>query len=309
MKKTWIILAIVILGIAISASIVTRLPAREHGVATPTGEHFSTTWDRVNFSHDLFTVVLSDHVDGEGLVNYAGIRSDRRFQEYLFRLANTQPVKFRDENARLAFWINAYNAFAIQGVLKTLPVDQKKWSRYRVIDVKVAQTRLAGTGFFTGIRYNVGSDKVTLDEIEKGFLLHRSDWVNKDRARYLSKGVITPDPRIHFALVCAAKGCVKLRKVAYEATTIDQQLDNVVRDFLRDRSRIRFNLSAKKVRTSDLLKWYQLDFVNPKYEPHADTLVKFLAKYVENQNLADSLNRDQWKISYFGYDWNLNLQP
>lgn len=309
MKKTLVILVVVIAGIVFSALFLPRVPAREQGVASPAGESFSTTWDHVNFCHDLFSGVLSDYVDDEGLVDYAGFRSDRRFQEYLFRLANTQPAKFADDHARLAFWINAYNAFAIQGVLETLPADQSEWSRFRVIDVKIPQTRLEGTGFFTGIWHKVGGDRVTLDEIEKGFLLHRSQWVKKDRARYVSMGVSIPDPRIHFALVCAAKGCVKLRKEVYDAATIDQQLDNVVRDFLRDRSRIRIHLSAKKIQTSELLKWYQRDFVNPKYEPHADTLVKFLAKYVENHELADSLHRDRWKISYFDYDWNLNLQP
>ena len=309
LKNALVMLAFVLAGIGILTFFVTRVPAWEHDEQVSSDDRFSTSWDRIDFRHDLFTAVLSNYVNEEGLVDYDGIQSDPRFREYLYRLANTDPAKLGDEKARLAFWMNAYNVFAIQGVLETIPPDRNDWSRFRVIDVQVPEVRQSGKGFFIGLRFIVGGHWVTLDEIEKGFLLQRSEWLKKDRSRYRSMGVTTPDPRIHFALVCAAKGCVKLRREAYEAATVDEQLDRAVRGFLGDRTRIRFDPARKMIHTSELLKWYQHDFTNPKFKLHAASLPAFLSKFVDDQELSRSLAQDRWIISYFDYDWKLNLRP
>ncbi|UCC31571.1 MAG: DUF547 domain-containing protein [Phycisphaerales bacterium] len=281
-------------------------PGRD--VPVPKSDAFAKSWEQVGFRHDLWSSVLAEHVDEAGLVDYRAVRSDARFREYLYRLANTNPEKVGDAKARLAFWINAYNALAIQGVLETLPSDPTEWPRYSVLDVAIPGVREQGKGFFRGLRFMIGGRRYTLDEIEQAMLLQKPQWVAEDAAFYRSAGVGRPDPRTHFALVCAAKGCVKLRREAYEAAEIDAQLDDAVRGFTRDRQRVVFDLRSRTMRISLLLDWYREDLTNPRYRPHAASVSEFLSRYVDDSELARSLAEDRWDTTYIGYDWKLNLQ-
>ncbi len=306
-KKTYLILWAALTVVATNAMAQTDQGAGRE-VRVPADDGFVTSWEKIDFQHELLSAALSAHVDSDGFVEYDGIRSDRNFQEYLYRLANTPADKLPTDDSRLAYWINAYNAFAIQGVLETLPRSRNKWTSYRVIDVKVSGVRESGKGFFAGLKYRAGGQWFTLDEIEKAILLKRVDGFKKNRKKYRSIGVKTPDPRIHFALVCAAKGCVKLRQEAFEADRVDQQLDEAVRSFVEDQSRIRFHRQDRTINTNELLKWYKSDLINSGYTPHASSVVKFLANFVKDPSLAKSLARDRWNMSYFAYDWTLNLQ-
>ncbi len=277
-------------------------------VPVPAGEAFAPSWQQVGFRHDLWNGILADHVDEAGLVDYRAVRSDGRFSEYLYRLANTDPAKVGDAKARLAFWINAYNALVVQGVLHTLPADPAAWSEYSVLDVKVPGVSEPGKGFFVGLRFVVGGRRYALDEIEKAVLLHRSKWFEKKPGHYRDVGVQTPDPRIHFALVCAARGCVALRREAYETAKVDAQLDEAVRRFARDEQRAAFDRMTRTMRVSQLLDWYGEDLIGPRFAPHAASVPKFLARYVEGSDLTRSLAEDTWKIVYIEYDWKLNFR-
>jgi hypothetical protein len=285
------------------ALLVDCAPASVQDVPAPVDEAFSASWDRTAFRHDLWSDVLAKHVDEAGLVDYEAIGKDVRFLEYLYRLANTRPDRLRDTRARLAFWINAYNALVIQGVLTTLPEKRADWARYNVLELTKK-----GKGVFAGLRFVVGGRRYTLDEIEKGMLLQRPERVSKDPALYQGAGVETPDPRVHFGLVCAAKGCVKLRREAYEGTRINEQLDDAVRGFVHDPDRAVFDRARRIMRLSQLLDWYQRDFTDPRFSPHADSVGEFLAKYVDDDELARSLSAEPWKTTYIRYDWSLNLQ-
>ena len=79
--------------------------------------------DGLEESHALLDDVLSRHVKN-GLVNYNTIAEDKNFQAYIDWLNETNPTSFKNKNDELAFWINAYNAFAIKGVLDRFPVKK-----------------------------------------------------------------------------------------------------------------------------------------------------------------------------------------
>ncbi len=278
-------------------------------IPVPSGEGYAPAWDKVAFDHGLWSAVLADHVDGAGLVDYAAVRSDKRFEEYLYRLANTDPGALASSDARLAFWINAYNAFAVQGVLATLPVERAKWPGYSVLAVEVPGITAAGKGFFEGLKFTVGGRRYSLDEIEKAVLLGRAERRARNQDHYRTVSPTGVDPRIHFALVCAAKGCVKLRQGAYEGARIDTQLGEAVRGFARDSQRATFKKRGRTMRVSQLLDWYRADLTNARYDPHAKSVAAFLSAYVDDPELARSLERDTWKTSYIEYDWKLNLKP
>ncbi len=296
-------------------------------VPVPSGMEFSQTWDRVHFSHDLWSGVLSDHVDSAGRVDYGAIRDDARFREYLYRLSKTDPRGLASSDERKAFWINAYNAFAVQGVLETIPVDASEWHNYSVLAVesgvplnsavpvksgepgKTAHSgKLAdpGKGFFRGLKFLVGGERYFLDEIEKGILFGLSG-LNRSSS-YHGLRPLKPDARLHMAVVCASGGCPPLAQWAFEASKLDEQLDSRVRNFTRDASRCRFNPEKRVIHLSELFNWYGKDFGNPQFIPGSRSVPDFLARYVDDAVLARSLREDPWKIEYLPYDWKLNLK-
>lgn len=294
----------------VCAAVVVSLlcvPARAGGrdVSAPASKDFAASWSKTPFDHSLWTAVLGQRVNSDGLVDYESVRSDARFAEYLYRLANTHPSELASDDERKAFWINAYNALAIKGVLETLPKSGDPKS-YSVLDVTVPGVSEKGKGFFVGLRFLVGGERVTLDQIEKGMLLGDGAL----RAGFDAHGgTVTsgaPDPRIHFAIVCAAKGCVTLSDEAYEGTRIDLQLDKAVARFMSSRRQALFDLRNRVMRVSKIIEWYAADFTNPKFSPHAETVEKFLAPYAYDERLERSLINDDWRINYMKYDWSLN---
>jgi len=139
----------------------------------------------VRFDHSLWDAILQKCVNEGGRVNYAEIKASEAFPKYLAKLKATNASDLVDDQDRLAFWINAYNALTIQGVLQTLPADESQWPDYRITDQKVH-----GKSLWKGMRFDVGGGERTLDGIEHG-ILRKQDGLR--------------DPRIHVALVCAAR--------------------------------------------------------------------------------------------------------
>lgn len=274
-------------------------------VPVPQSADFAASWSKTPFDHSLWTAVLGQRVNSDGLVDYESLRSDARFAEYLYRLANTHPSELASDDERKAFWINAYNALAIKGVLETFPKGGDPKS-YSVLDVAVPGVRDKGKGFFVGLRFVVGGERVTLDQIEKGMLLGNDGQRGGFDARGGTVTSGTPDPRIHFAIVCAAKGCVTLREEAYEGSRIDQQLDSAVARFMASRRQALFDLRNRVMRVSKIIEWYAADFTNPNFSPHAESVEKFLAPYAYDERLQRSLMNDDWRINYMKYDWSLN---
>ncbi len=75
-----------------------------------------------NDQHLLFTQILNDYVHN-GLVNYINLKEDKRLDEYLVQLAITNPDNLLTDEAKLAFWINAYNAFTLKYIIEEYPVE------------------------------------------------------------------------------------------------------------------------------------------------------------------------------------------
>lgn len=277
-------------------------------VPVPSSSAFSPSWDKVRFSHSLWGEVLTAHVGDDGLVDYASLGQDERFREYLFRLARTDPRGLVSADARLAYWLNAYNAFAIKGVLETRPIDPDEWTQYSVLSVKVSGVLLPGKGFFVGLKFEAGGERYSLDQIEKAILLGKVGLFDGRGELYKAVGPGGPDARIHMALVCAARGCPKLSREAFEGSRVHQQLDALVGAFTRDSERCRFDLERKVLKVSKLVRWYGDDFSNPAFNPHARSVTDFFARFVGDERLAASLRKDRWKLSYLSYDWGVNAR-
>ncbi len=240
------------------------------------------------FDHKLWDAVLREHVNEKGRVDYAAVQKDEQFDRYLEQLEAVDVKQLKNADERLAFWINAYNALTIRAVLDTLPADQSKWAEYRIIDQKVN-----GTSIWKGRKFDIGGEQHTLDDIEHNVIRKR------DGLR---------DPRIHVALVCAAKGCPYLWNRAFSGAEVREQLAAAMRRFAANDKQVKIEKSSKTITISKIFEWYGTDFANPKFFPHGKSIPIFLAEYVSDQSTVAALRRGKWTIGYFEYDWHLNIQ-
>jgi hypothetical protein len=216
--------------------------------------------------HKPFDEVLMANVS-DGWVDYNGIAADRRFAAYVQGLERIDAQKFSTRDERLAFWINAYNALAIQGILNG--------SSPRSFFGKI--------GFFYNDKYRVGGLATNLYDLEHKIL------------RPLG------EPRIHFAIVCASKSCPLLRAEAYAPGRLNEQLEEGARRFINDPSRNRFDREKKVAHLSKIFDWFDEDFAQ-----HSGSVARYVARYVSDPALAEELAAGHYKIKHLDYLWDLN---
>ena len=217
--------------------------------------------------HKAWTQLLSAYVDDQGLVNYAMWKENPKpLRTYLLNLRQNTHSSTSSTQEQLAYWINLYNAYTVDLILQYYPIRS----------IKDIQFQGAETPW--DIRFiKLPSGIMSLNEVEHGLLRKKFQ-----------------EPRIHFALVCAARSCPSLRREAYTATRLNVQLDDQARRFLKDSSKNRFTKTEAQI--SELFQWFADDFssLGPPYA--------YLGKYL-GRKLPKNL-----QISYMKYDWSLNEQ-
>lgn len=228
--------------------------------------------------HNLWAMVLKQHVRWEqksSRLNYAALKEDPLvLSQYLKEVSSVSAANFQTWNRdeQLAFLINAYNAWTIQLILDHYPVKSIK-------DIG---------GFFSS-------------PWKKEFFVlfgkkRHLDWLEHDKIRKFY-----PEPRIHFALVCASIGCPGLQPVPFTASHLNKQLDAATRIFLNDTTRNRYDKKSNELELSPIFKWYREDFVN-----QGGSVQEFVLTYADSlQGLAKESLR-KISISYLDYDWSLN---
>ena len=241
-----------------------------------------------DFSHkswdDLLTRFVKLSADGTASrVDYEGFAKSRpKLAAYLDELATVSEVDFNRWSVaeQLAFLINAYNAWTVELILERYPGIES----------------IRGIGFLPGAAWRLKmvelfGRQMSLDNLEHDMI---RGW---DRFH---------EPRIHFAINCAAVGCPALSNRAFIGATLDDQLDRNARQFLKDRSRnyaIRGDLYV-----SPIFRWYREDFQDGW--GGYDSLPAFLAEYGEALGLSEAqkvaLMSGRIRIRFSRYDWSLN---
>ena len=232
--------------------------------------------------HQLFTDVLNAHVQ-EGAVDYTSLCKDTRFTQYMDQLASRNPDTLGGEKEKLAFWINAYNAWTLKIICDNYPLKS------------INELHSGGLAIGMILKTTVWDKKLVVINNGKTSL---SDIEHK---------IIRPvfkDARIHFAIVCAAKGCPPLRNEAYEADRLDQQLDEQGRIFLGQKNKNSFTFGKKLANISPIFGWFKEDFGSKP-----ESVLCFIARYLP-ESMGKSLAEDaqSWRIKYTYYDWSLNEQ-
>jgi hypothetical protein len=225
------------------------------------------------FDHSALDALLRERVDEHGLVDYAGLAGRPDADRLDAYLAALQDVDFdalgRDQ--KLALLINAYNAFTLRLVLDHFPIASIR--------------DLPSDRRWDDRRWNLAGRTFSLNELE-----HEGIRPN------------FREPRVHFALVCAAIGCPPLRNEAYVAERLDEQLaEQAARVHAHERW-FRFDEQSGVVQLTPLYDWYGNDFAQVE-----GSVLEYAA--LHSPALAESLALGRTPTTeWLPYDWSLNTQ-
>ena len=204
-----------------------------------------------------FNALLSKYVSESGKVNYKGLKSEKdKLAGYIKILQANIPDDKEPKTTKLPFWINAYNALTLKLIVDNYPLSKI--------------TSLDGEKPWDVKRYTFNGKKLSLNDIENN--------------------IIRPmgDPRIHFALNCAAKSCPPLLNQAFTTQNLETLLEQRTRQFINSNANI---LQANAITVSKIFDWYGKDF---------GSVPAFVAKYAKTK-----VNKTA-KVSFSDYNWDLN---
>lgn len=223
------------------------------------------------FDHADYQALLERYVDDAGNVDYPGLATEgaSALSSYLDRLAGADfDGLARDE--KLAFLLNAYNAATLRLVVAHWPVRS-------ILDVP-RERRFQGTTFVIGRR------PVTLDELEHG-------WIRRE----------FEEPRVHFGLVCASRGCPPLPRFAFRGEQLLDQLTQVTGRVHQDPRYCALSPDGKVLRLTRLYDWYRTDLT-----VGAGALLSAVADRAPAVAQALAAGHHP-RIEWAPWDWSLNL--
>lgn len=247
-------------------------------------------------THRLFTTELKKYVHN-GLVDYKSWKAKpENLDSYLDQLRSVSADEYKKLSLddKKALWINAYNAMTIKVVLDHYPL---KGSNKYYPENSLRQIEDVWDNF----SITVGGRKATIDQMEHDVL--RKDF---------------RDPRIHFAVVCAAKDGGKLRNEAFTGRGIEGSLEECTKTFMQNPRNVQFDLSHNVVRASKIFNWFALDFARAAgiqkfgFPPPTDdeVVLKYLIlkapTSVKNRLNKQPAKKSTLKVVYQAYDWSLN---
>lgn len=219
-------------------------------------------------THEIWDDILKKHVTEEGWLDYQGVQRDSdQFKSYLKLLSDNHPnPDVWSRNERLAYWINAYNAFTVELILDNYPLESIK-------DIK------KGIPFINGVWdiefINIEGQEYSLNNLEHGIIRPKFN-----------------EPRIHFAVNCASFSCPVLRNEAFTARKLDEQLTDAAKTFLSDPLRNKVDPQYPKL--SKIFTWFKGDFTND------GSLIEYVNQFTTTpiESNAD--------VEFLDYDWALN---
>ncbi len=222
------------------------------------------------FDHSTLDALLKTHVDEEGFVDYVALAGEHDQLNAYLKSLETAPFDDLSRDGKLAFLLNAYNAMMLDLVLDEWPVKD--------IIADIDQP-------FDKKRWKLAGAEVSLNDIEH------------ERVRKNFK-----EPRIHWALVCGAFSCPKLRNEAFTADKLEDQLADQAEYVHRHPRYIAYdpNTGGDTIKLTSLYNWYGGDF-----EQASGSVLKHVAQYrPELQKRLDAENPP--KIEFLDYSWLVN---
>jgi len=229
--------------------------------------------------HSVWNELLKKYVDANGMVDYkswkASAGDSQSLDAYLVHLSAAAIDRKASRESQLAFWINAYNAMTVKGILREYPTTS----------IRNHTAKVYGYNIWKDLQLTVGGQAYSLDAIEHQVLRKMGE------------------PRIHFAIVCASKGCPRLLNEAYVPERLDEQLTLNARAFFADPTKLSADLRTGVIQVSPILKWFAEDF-----GADAAAQLATIAPYFPT-NVRPVAESGRARVSYLDYDWGLNDRP
>ncbi|QDZ39068.1 DUF547 domain-containing protein [Euhalothece natronophila Z-M001] len=227
----------------------------------------------IDFS--LWDSLLREYVNQSGQVDYQRwqLETQGELDQWLNTVSNLQLNELKDAES-LSFLINIYNALVIAKILKKYPI---KSILPRTLGVP---NWLAFFIFFSQPVHKLNNQQVSLNDIEHKIL--RQQW---------------QEPRIHFALVCAAIGCPLLRNEAYQPEFVYDQLEADAVRFINNTDKVSYDPELNQLFCSKIFKWYEKDFLH-----HSKSVADYIKSYLRIP-ITEPIS-----IQYLPYSWQLNEQ-
>ena len=229
-----------------------------------------------NIDQSGWDVLLKKYVDERGNVDYtkwkATAADTKALDDYLLQLSATSFPANASQGEKLAFWINAYNAVTVKGILREYPTTS----------IRNHTAKFIGYNIWKDLQLLVGGKAYSLEGIEHKVLRKMGE------------------PRIHFAIVCASVGCPRLLNEAYTAENVGEQMTLNAQAFFADPTKFNADPRSGTIQVSPILSWFASDFGED-----SAAQMKTIAPYVPTaaQALAKS---GRARVSYLDYDWGLN---
>ncbi|QDV23399.1 DUF547 domain-containing protein [Aureliella helgolandensis] len=225
--------------------------------------------------HSAWNGLLNKYVDESGMVHYAAWKQSaedlQTLDGYLQLLSYSNSQGSREE--KLAFWINAYNAVTIKGILNEYPTSS----------IRNHTAKLFGYNIWKNLKLIVGGKPISLDDMEHQVLRKMGE------------------PRIHFAIVCASIGCPRLLNEAYIAERLDAQLTLNAKAFFADPSKFRFDATRSTFFISPILDWFGEDFGSSP-----GTQLQKISGWLPDITSQQAASTGRGKMAFMDYDWGLN---
>jgi Protein of unknown function, DUF547 len=242
-----------------------------------TFDHNYGAWDALVKKHVKW---LADNKQSR--VDYAGFARDRaELKKVLDSMSALPKAEFDgwSREQRMAFLINAYNAFTVEVILTKYP------------DIKsIKELGLFNRGPWKNEFFTLLGAK------------HHLDWIEHEelRPKYA-------DPRVHGAVNCASIGCPALRTEAFTAAKLEAQLEDGMMRFMGDRTRNR--VAGGKVEVSSIFKWFQEDFEkgHKGFAKVEDVFAKYATQLTDKPEEQAALKARTMPVDHLDYDWSLNV--
>ena len=243
------------------------------------GWNASDETNTATIDHSAWQELLETYVDpdpsGVSFFDYAGLSGSPpemgKLAGYLASLEAIDPRDFARVE-QFAYWVNLYNALTVKVIVDAYPVDT-------ILDIHEGIVPL--TGPWGDVRTRIAGQEMTLDEIEHGIL--RPIW---------------RDPRIHYAVNCAAYSCPNLGATAFTAANTEDLLEAGAHAYANDPRGVDV-LAEDAIALSSIYEWYAVDFGGTE-----SAVIEHLVSYA-NEELAAFLREFEGTIEY-RYDWALN---
>ncbi len=241
-------------------------------------------------SHAAWHALLAKHVKpfnngNASAVDYTAIKVEQAaLKAYLGTLKAVSEADYGkwSRPQRLAFLINAYNAYTVELILTKYPELES------IKDLGSVFSSPWKKKFFSLL----GQER-SLDDIEHGMIRAPGTF---------------DDPRIHAGVVCASIGCPMLRPDAFTPEKLDAQLDDGMKRFLADGTRNRHDAASGRLLVSKIFDWYGKDFEkgHKSYDSLKTTFARHAAQLAATPEAQAKVRSGDYKLEFLDYDWKLN---